>query len=152
MRTIAAVALAAAVMVALSAKAYAAGEGPTIKARQENFKTLGRTTKALAQELARTAPDRTAVDKDAKTIQALAVALPDWFPGGSGPGAGAKTNAKSDVWARTEEFRKASDEFASNANGLARIAAAGDLVAVRRQAKLLSASCSDCHHEFRSRW
>jgi cytochrome c556 len=122
-----------------------------VNARQEQLKILERTAKALGHELERSAPDRAAVARDATKIAALAVELPNWFSAGSGPTV-AKTAAKADVWTRPAEFRKAEDSLIFSARQLARLATSDDPAAVRRQAKLLSETCDDCHNAFRNRW
>jgi cytochrome c556 len=122
-----------------------------VKARQDKFTILGRTVKALDHELGRSVPDRAVLAKDATTIAALAVELPDWFPAGSGPSA-VRTAAKTDIWTKPADFRKAEDSLISNARQLAQISSSNDLTAVGRQAKSLSESCGECHHAFRSKW
>jgi cytochrome c556 len=122
-----------------------------VNARQEQLKILERTAKALGHELERSAPDRAAVAKDATKIAALVAELPNWFPAGSGPDV-VRTAAKADVWTRPAEFRKAGDSLLTSARLLTQLSTSDDLAAVRRQTKILSETCDDCHDAFRNRW
>jgi cytochrome c556 len=134
---------------ALPVAAAAMDPAQTIKARQDNFKILGKTAKALKGQFEDGAPDRAAVADEARTIARLAAALPAWFPAGSGPGAGVKTAAKMEIWTRAADFKKASDAFSLQANKLAQLAASGDMAATGAQARQTAQACGDCHHQFK---
>lgn len=51
--------------------AAATESNPIIKARQENFKTLGRTAKALGDQIGRSSPDWVTITENAKTVEQL---------------------------------------------------------------------------------
>jgi cytochrome c556 len=134
---------------ALPVAAAAADPAQAITTRQDNFKLLGKTAKALKGQFQGGAPDRAAVTDEANTIAKLAAALPSWFPAGSGPNAGVKTAAKAEIWTQAVDFKKASDNLTAQANKLAQLAASGDMAATGVQAKQLSQACGDCHHQFK---
>ncbi len=121
----------------------------TIHMRHDNFKLLGKTTKALKGQLESRAPDRAAVADEARTVARLAAALPSWFPEGTGPNAGIKTRAKMEIWTQPAEFKKASDALTAQANKLSLLAASGDMAATAAQGRRVSETCGDCHHQFK---
>lgn len=121
------------------------------KIRQEHFKDLGRVAKSMRAELTRNRPDQAVVQTDALEIERLARELPHWFPAGSGPAAGVKTDAKSDVWSNPTGFNRASQNLIVRAQSLAALAKGGKTDALLVQARGLAESCADCHHQFRTK-
>src|SRR4051812_241871 len=83
----------------------AATKAPYI--RHQHFEELGKTFKALNEEMKKDAPDKAAVAAGAKTITGLANGLPTWFPKGSGVEARPKSLAKPDIWTDAAGFNAA---------------------------------------------
>jgi cytochrome c556 len=78
--------------------------------------------------------------------------LPDWFPAGSDPASGVKTNAREAVWTKPQEFKQAADSFAIEAAKMTQLAPAAGIAASRAQGKVLTETCRTCHRNFRSKW
>jgi len=142
---------AAAVMVVATASAAAADVASVIQARQAHYKEIGKAAKALSEQLKSATPSIPVVQASATQIDALAPEVPSWFPVGSGPTAGVKTQAKPEIWARADEFKRDAVAFADAAHKLDLVAAHGDLTAIRTQAQALGQTCKTCHETFRQR-
>lgn len=139
-------AVALAACCVLSAPALAGGVDQ-VRARIAGFRQLGAAYKAVNDSL-RTS-DLAAVRQASGQIAGASRNLYGWFPRGSGPQPGVKTAVKPDVWTRAGEFRAAADTFARQAQAFQRVAAGGDLGAIRVEARKLGATCKGCHDSFR---
>jgi len=148
-RTAIFVATASAVVVVASAAA--ADVASVIQTRQTHYKEIGKATKAIIDQLKSPTPAVPVIQAAAKQIDALAPEVPSWFPAGSGPTAGVKTQAKADIWAKPDEFKRDAAAFADAAHKLDIVAAGGDLSAIRTQAQALGQTCKTCHEAFRQR-
>jgi cytochrome c556 len=118
-------------------------------ARHEHFEELGKTFKALNEEMKKDAPDKAAVAADAKTISTLASGLPTWFPKGSGVEARPKSEAKADIWSDAAGFSAAAANLQAQVSKLNQAAVAGDLGAVKAQLRPTGGACKNCHDKFR---
>lgn len=123
--------------------------GRAVAARHQNFKQQGGAFKALNDELKKDAPDKSVVAASAQKLKVLAGQLPSWFPKGSGPEAGAKTDAKPDIWNDPNGFAAAASRLQVETSKLAQFAVAGDLGAVKDQARATGQACKNCHDKFR---
>lgn len=128
--------------------------GRAADARHENFEGLGDAFKTLGDELKAQAPDAQKVRAAAATVAAKAKDMPGWFPAGSGPDAGLKTEAKAAVWTKPDEFRTLMTAFQDSSAKLLAAAdgfAAGQpVVGLQEAVKQAGASCKKCHEGFRS--
>jgi cytochrome c556 len=95
---------------------------------------------------------------DAREIQAAATALAavansglaTLFAPGTADGKGwRETTARDEVFSDAGKFRALTEEFAREANALARIAAAGDRDSVNAQFVKVAQTCKSCHDKFR---
>ena len=143
-----AAALSAAAPIAL---AQAGGPAGVIKARQANFKEIGKATKGVFDGVK--AGTLTAVQAQAygKVIADLAPQLPTWFPARSGPEAGVKTAAKAEIWAKPQDFAAKAAEFKLQSAAFYDTAKKGDLEAIKAAAPKLGAACKGCHDAYRAR-
>jgi cytochrome c556 len=146
------VAMTAALILAAATSSGATDPKQIAKAREESFKTLGRTVKDLTHEVEKSSPDWSAIINDTKAIERLATELPDWFPAGSGLAAGVKTSTLDAVWSKAQEFKQDSDAFTAEAQKMVKIAGTTDSVSSRTQVKILTGTCRTCHRSFRSAW
>lgn len=150
MKSVNHLALAAVAALLLGGTAIAAIDAAQIiTARQEKLKTLGKTFKAFREEFAKSDLDRAALTSETQTIEQLAVALPSWFPAGSGPEAGVKTAAKAEIWSNPAHFTEVSQALITQTHKLAQLAASGDADSLKAQAKEVGAACGACHKEFK---
>jgi cytochrome c556 len=140
-----------ALAVVVSASAAAADVLGVIQARQGHFKAIGKAAKAMSEQLKSPTPSVPTIQAAVKQIDALAPELPTWFPAGSGPAAGVKTQAEAEIWAKPDEFKHDAAAFAEAAHKLDLVAASGDVSAIRAQAQAMGQTCKTCHEAFRQR-
>ncbi len=141
----------AASAVVVAASAAAADVASVIQARHGHFKEIGKAAKAMSEQLKSPTPAIAAIQAAVKQIDTLAPEVPSWFPAGSGPTAGVKTEAKAEIWSKPDEFKRDATAFADAAHKLDLIAAGGDLSAIRAQAQVMGQTCKTCHETFRQR-
>jgi cytochrome c556 len=141
--------VAAGVALGAAGAAWALDAAGVEQAREAHFKEIGRNFKAVRDELKKPAPDLAVVRAAARQIDELAPQLPTWFPAGSGPQAGIKTEAKAEIWAKPEDFHAKAQDLALRAKAFDGAAAKGDLGAVTQAQAELGQACKACHEEFR---
>jgi cytochrome c556 len=128
--------------------------GRAADARHESFEALGDAFKSLGDELKGQAPDAQKARAAAATVAAKAKELPSWFPAGSGPVDGLKTDAKAEVWTKAAEFTAEATKFQGTADKLLASAdafAGGQPVAALQEAvKEAGGSCKSCHEKFKT--
>ncbi len=123
--------------------------GKAAWARHDNFKAQGAAFKAINDELKKDAPDKALIASNALKIKASSTALPSWFPKGSGPESGVKTDAKAEVWSDAAGFAAAANKFQVEASKFQQLAAAGDIAAIKAQVRPVGGSCKGCHDKYR---
>lgn len=119
--------------------------------RHENFEAIGKAFKTIGDELKKDAPDVAAIKAEASRINGFAPQVKDWFPTGSGPQDGVKTDALATIWQQPDEFGKAAARLVDAAGALDAAAQSGDLAAVRGATGPLGAACKGCHDRFREK-
>lgn len=131
--------------------AAAQGEmGAAVKDRQAHFLQQGAAFKAILDELKKDTPDPAVISANAAKLKSLSAELPTWFPAGSGPEAGVKTQAKAEIWNEPSEFGQAAQRFQAEAAKLDQLAIAGDLAGVKAEAGMVGGACKNCHDQFRA--
>lgn len=123
--------------------------GKAAYARHENFKKQGAAFKAINDELRKGDPDKAVIARNAAALKTLTAQLPTWFPKGSGPESGFKTDAKPEVWSDAAGFQAAVNRLQVEASRLNELAAAGDINAVKGQARATFGACKGCHDKYR---
>lgn len=131
--------------------ALAATAAQLVAARQQNYKQVGKATKAITDELKGASPSIGTIRVNAKALDGLARRVPSWFPKGTGPEAGVKTAALPAIWQQKAEFHQAAVRLAAAAHALDVAAAKGDIAAVRGAMPAVGAACKGCHQSFRAR-
>ena len=143
------------VAVPLLALALAACGNPDTPAgraadeRHENFEAIGDAAKVIADELKASAPDLAKLQAAAATINGFAPKVAGWFPAGSGPADGIKTDGLQAIWEKPEEFKQQADKFVAEATKFQALAQAGDLAAIGAGMQALGGTCKGCHDKFR---
>lgn len=117
--------------------------------RHENFEQLGAAFKTIDDQMKKDAPDMAAIQAAAGTINGFAPKVASWFPAGSGPDDGIKTEALQTIWTKPAEFQQASTRFADEAAKFATVTQTGDKAAIGAGMKALGGTCKDCHDKFR---
>lgn len=135
--------------IGISTIAYAAKPADVISARQGFYKQIGKSTKALFDEQRASTPSLDTIRQNAAIIAKLAPQVPRWFPKGTGPEAGVKTDALPAIWEKPAEFRKAAADFATAANGLSIAAKGTDMAAITAATRALGGACKGCHDQFK---
>jgi len=153
-------ALAVTAVLALAAGAALAQEGhkgPPPKTaggkaawvRHDNFEAQGAAFKQINDELKKASPDKALIAGAATRIKASSLALPSWFPKGSGPESGVETDAKAEVWSDAAGFAAAANRLQVEAAKLQDIAAAGDIATLKAQVRATGGACKTCHDKYR---
>lgn len=132
-----------------NAAAPATDPSEVIKAREVHYKEIGKAMKGIGDELKKSAPDVKVIQANAATIDRLAPQVPGWFPAGTGPEAGVKTEARAEIWTKPQEFSAAATNFATAAKQFNATAQTGDVAAIGAAMKQLGGTCKGCHDKFR---
>ena len=123
--------------------------GKAAYVRHENFKKQGAAFKAINDELRKSDPDKALIARNAAALKTLTGQLPSWFPKGSGPESGFKTDAKPEVWSDAAGFQAAVNRLQVEASKLSQLAASGDINAVKGQVRATGGACKNCHDKYR---
>jgi cytochrome c556 len=143
-----AIAVAAATCTSVTiAQSQSAAE--VVKARQQGLKSLGAAFKVIRDELRNTSPDSAKIKAAAADITRAAGGIGTWFPAGTGPEAGLKTDAKSEVWADAAGFAAVQETFVREAGKWTRLGDSTDASAWKDAAASLGQSCKGCHDKYR---
>lgn len=124
-------------------------EGRIAHERHENFELIGEAFKDATDELKDEAPDVATLRVSAATIAGLAPKVETWFPKGSGPQDGIRSDTLQTVWTRPAEFKHAAERFIAAATTFDTLAKAGDVAGMRKAAQDLGGACKGCHEKFR---
>ena len=127
----------------------AASAAEVVKARQQGLKSLGAAFKVIRDELKGDSPDATKIRKASADITQAASAIGKWFPAGTGPDSGVKTDAKPEIWTEAAGFASAQDSFVREANKWAQLGNGTDASAWKEGAASLGQSCKGCHDKYR---
>lgn len=150
-----------AAVIAAGGVSFAQGQSPApsrgqnapaaevVKARQQSLKTLGAAFKAIRDELKTDSPDAAKIRKASADITQAAGAIDKWFPAGTGPDSGVKTDAKAEVWTDPAGFASAREAFVREAHKWAQLGNSTDAAAWKEGAASLGQSCKGCHDKYR---
>src|SRR6187549_1643464 len=121
-----------------------------IKWRQSAYQVIAWNSGRIKAALAGSYP-RQEVQSAANALAAVANSgLATLFIPGTASGKGwRETTAREEVFSDAEKFRALTEEFAREANTLARVAAAGDRTTVNEQFLKVAQTCKSCHNQFR---
>lgn len=97
--------------------------------------------------------DKDEVVKSANAIQAVANSgMGALYVPGTDKGTGWETTrAKPEIWADKEKLGKVAVSFNKEANEMAKVAATGNVDAIKEQFGKLGATCKSCHDDFRAK-
>lgn len=137
--------------VMLAGAPLLAADADIVKTRQDGLKAMGQAFKTVSDQLKSGSPDMAQIREAAQKISDTSKEMYSWFPAGSGPESGVKTEAKADIWERPDDFKAKQDALAEQAAAFLEAANSGDGEQVGAQAKLLGQACGSCHHDFRAK-
>ena len=123
---------------------------PIVVERQEGYKALGASFKLINDQLKSGSPDMAQIAPAAERMHDLAQQIPNWFPAGSGPQDGVKTDALETVWTNPEGFAAAQQRLVGATTELQQLAASGDVAGLQAHVRVVGASCGGCHDNFRA--
>ena len=138
-----------AVMLAGSAAAQVKTED-AIKWRQSAYSTMGWSMSRIKANVDGQF-NKDDVIKAANVLQAIANSgMGVLYPAGSDHGKGwDETRVKPEFFSNPEGVKKVAMDFNREANELAKVAAGGDVAAVKAQFQKLGGTCKACHDDFR---
>jgi cytochrome c556 len=122
-----------------------------IKERQDGLKAMGKAFKTMVDDMRAGKLDAATVKDASAKINKVAEGMPHWFPKGSGPEAGVKTAAKSEIWSDAEGFDAARQKLIEAAGKFSEVANAGDMTAVGGNVRSLGGACKGCHDKYREK-
>jgi cytochrome c556 len=132
-----------------SSQGQAASAAEIVKARQKGLKALGAAFKTIRDELKGESPDAAKIREASADITQAAGVIDKWFPAGTGPDSGVKTDAKPEVWTDSAGFATAREAFVREANKWAQLGNSTDASAWKEGAASLGQSCKGCHDKYR---
>lgn len=133
----------------LPAAAIAAAPDVVIKQRQDNFKAMGKAMKGTMDEFKLPSPNPAAIKANADALAAAAARVKGYFPKGTGPETGIKTEALPVIWARPADFKGANAKLLAAVRGFQAAANTGDLRKMQAAAGAVGGTCKGCHDTFR---
>lgn len=126
-------------------------EGRIADERHESFEAIGGAFKSVTDELKKDAPDLAVIRTGAGKINGLAPQVATWFPAGSGPADGIKTDALQTIWEKPDQFKQAAARLVDASAQFNTVAHADDLAAIGKGAQELGGACKNCHDSFREK-
>ncbi len=122
-----------------------------MKERHHHFHEIGAAFKGVLDEFKKSDPSAAELQKYTAVMDNYAQQVPTWFPVGTGPETGIKTQALATIWQRPDEFKKDAAALAAAAHNINVAAQSGNLDAVRAGIAPLGGACKSCHEVFRAR-
>lgn len=117
-----------------------------MKTRHDNYEDLGKNFKVLMDNSKLDAPDMAAVSAAAAKVKGYADQMGTWFPAGTGPETGIKTEAKANIWTDRATFDAAVTRLQGEAT---KLAAVTDAAGLKAQFPATGGACKNCHDTFR---
>ena len=121
-----------------------------IELRQGQLKKLGKAFKTISDELKAGEPDMAVIQAAAASVPVETAGMADWFPAGTGPDSGVKTDALPAIWEQPDLFAEKVSDFEAAAAGLAAAAETADKAAIAAAFAATGGTCKSCHETFRA--
>ena len=120
-----------------------------IELRQGQLKKMGKAFKTISDQLKSGEPDLAAIQAAAASVPEISADMDTWFPEGTGPDSGVKTDALAMIWEDKEDFAKKIADLHDAAGALAATAEGGDIDAIKTAFGTTGGACKSCHDKFR---
>ena len=120
-----------------------------IEARQGHLERIGKAFKTISDQLKAGSPDLAQIQAAAATVPKEASGMADWFPDGTGPDSGVKTEALPVIWEQKADF---GDKVAAMQDAAAKLdstAQTGDMSAIAAAFQTTGGTCKACHDKYR---
>ncbi|MDB5724013.1 MAG: hypothetical protein JWQ16_767 [Novosphingobium sp.] len=142
----------AVLIVAIAFAVGGASPGATAAHERDlHFEMVGRAFKGINDQLKQRPPNLVAIRNTSAVLATMASRTKTWFPAGSGPQNGVKTNALPAAWTNRAELDRKADAFAAAAGTLATTAQGSDIAAIQAAVRATGETCKSCHDQFRKR-
>jgi cytochrome c556 len=129
--------------------AFAANAGTIIKQRQANFSVMGKSMKAIGDELKSPNVSIATIRTNTKILHGAAKKVSGHFPKGTGPASGIKTDALPVIWTNNKAFKASAAKLVGATNTLNNAAAKGDMAGIKAAMGGVGGTCGSCHDSFR---
>jgi cytochrome c556 len=143
--------LSIAALASVASIAWAATPAESITARQNAYKAVGRSNKAIRDELQKPAPDLAVIRTNAVTLHQSARLTGRHFGRGTGPETGVKTAALPIIWTQFPDFRGKHIQFVRAARGVDLAARSNNLDATKAAMLSLGGTCKGCHDIYKGK-
>lgn len=120
-----------------------------IEARQGHLKKIGKAFKTISDQLKAGSPDLAQIQAAAALVPEEAKGMADWFPDGTGPESGVKTEALPVIWDNKPDFNDKIVAMQDAAAQLNMVAQGGDVAAIGTAFKTTGGKCKACHDKYR---
>jgi cytochrome c556 len=112
---------------------------------------MGKGMKGVIEQMKAPAPDFAAIKTGADAIAMGAPKIAGYFPKGTGPEAGVKTEALPVIWEKNAEFQQDAANLVAASKGLQAAAATNDIGQVKEAFMKVGGACKACHDTFREK-
>lgn len=119
--------------------------------RHHQFEAIGRAFKGVQNQVRRKPVNAVALRNATTVLATLASRTKEWFPAGSGPRDGVKTDALPAAWTDRAELNRQADLFAAASRNLVTAAEGGDVAMIQAAIRATGETCKSCHDRFRRR-
>ncbi len=136
-------------LLASGIAAAAVAQQSLVDERQDGFNDMGAAMKTLRDQLKGGKPDTAKVTAAADELVLLAEKIPAWFPEGSGPASGVKTDARAYIWENKTKFDAITQALVDESTAMAALARAGDTAGMQKKLLVIRDNCSSCHDSYR---
>ena len=120
-----------------------------IEARQAQLKKIGKAFKTISDQLKAGTPDLAEIQAAAAIVPKESADMADWFPEGTGPDAGVKTEALPIIWESKTDFNDKVVALQEAAAKLETVAQGGDVTEIASAFQTAGGTCKACHDKYR---
>ncbi|KCZ52537.1 hypothetical protein HY29_04460 [Hyphomonas beringensis] len=121
-----------------------------IDARQAHLKNYGKAFKTISDQLKSSDPDMAAIQTAAANLVSESEGMDTWFPEGSGPDSGVKTDALPAIWENPGDFSQQVANFQTEAAQLSEATKTDDVDAIKVAFGETGKTCKSCHETYRA--
>jgi cytochrome c556 len=131
--------------------AWAATPAETVIERQNVYKAVGRSNKAIRDELQKPTPSLAVIRTNAAILHRSARRTGQLFSRGTGQETGVRTSALPNIWTQFADFRSKHIQFVSDARDVERASRGNNIDTVKVAMQKLGGNCKGCHDMYKSK-
>lgn len=120
-----------------------------IEARQAQLKKMGKAFKAISDQLKAGSPDLAQIQAASAVVPKEAAGMVEWFPEGTGPESGIKTEALPIIWQDKADFNDKIAAMQDAAAKLDTVTQGGDVAEIGAAFQTTGGTCKACHDKYR---